>query len=359
MKQRRQAFTLVEAMVALAIGSLVMGAAMLLYKQGVQYFYKTTEHAAFREESLLCLEHIARDLEQLMVSEGQRPDGAYDLVKPFELKGNSYEFTKFDPVTKTDKPTGTKAYEGIKFMRYHSTETGKDNPILVGKYVEYSVKAAGSNPADGKNLFRNDDPKPINKIPLRDIAFVQENTEVTADQIGASPHAVLTVMIVPMGGTWATWQNMTRDTVDKLKADRALVTRTFHLSGYETFYTLMLNEAFRQTVNGNGDPTLGAGLTGVYKAVFDDAKSTLKPAQFQAVLDRFSSGSAASAPVFKEHTVYRMDYATKFDDSTAGTDTGFTSLPVQEGAKPTGSGTAGGSGATGAGGEGGEGGEGG
>lgn len=356
-QQRKKAFTLVEAMVALAVGSLVLGAAALLYKQGVSFFYKTTEHAAFREESLLCMEHIARDLEQLMVSDGQiNGNGEYHLVKPYELTGAATEFTRWDPVTKTNKPTGTQAYDGIKFMRYHSTETdAQGQPLLIGRMIEYSVKPVSGNPLDGKNLYRNGDTRPINKIPLREIAFVRENNKVTADQIGASPHAVLTVMIVPMGGSWVNpggSQNMTQDTVDRLRADKALVTRTFHLAGYETYYTLILNEAFRMQANAAGDPTITLG--GVYKAVLDDAKATLSPAQFTAVQARFQTGSASSAPNFKNVQLFKMEWNTKFEDSTAGQDKFFSNLPVQEGAKPTATGAAGG-GATGGGGEGGEG----
>lgn len=356
--QRKQAFTLVEAMVALAIGSLVLGAATLLYKQGTSFFYKTTEHAAFREESLLCMEHIGRDLEQIMVSDTQiNGNGEWHLVKPYELTGQSREFTRWDPVTKQDKPTGTQAYEGIKFMRYHSTETdAQGQPKLVGRYVEYNVRPVSGNPLDGKNLFRGTETRPINKIPLREIAFVKENAKVTADQIGASPHAVLTVMIVPMGGSFVNpggSQNMTADTVDQLRKDKALVSRTFHMSGYETYYTLILNEAFRMTANANGDPSKAP--TGVYKAVLDDARSTLTPQQFARVQNRFETGGAASAPNFKNVQLFKMEWNTKFDDATAGKDSFFSNLPVQEGAKPTATGALGG-GATGGGGEGGEGG---
>lgn len=357
-QQRKQAFTLVEAMVALAIGSLVLGAAGLLYKQGTAFFYKTTEHAAFREESLLCMEHIARDLEQLMVSDGQiNGNGEYHLVKPYELTGTATEFTRYNPVTKKDEPTGTQAYEGIKFMRYHSTETdAAGQPLLIGRYVEYTVKPVSGNPLDGKNLFRLGENRPINKIPLREIAFVKENAKVTADQIGASPHAVLTVMIVPTGGSYVNpgqSQNMTADTVDKLRADRALVSRTFHLAGYETYYTLILNEAFRMTANAKNDPNKLP--TGVYKAVLDDAKTTLTPQQFASVQTRFATGGASSAPNFKNVQLFKMEWNQKFEDNTAGKDTFFSGLPVQEGAKPTATGALGG-GATGGGGEGGEGG---
>jgi prepilin-type N-terminal cleavage/methylation domain-containing protein len=332
---QRRAFTLVEAMIALAIGSMVMGAAMILYHQGTKSFYKTTEHAAFREESLLCLEQIARDVEQLMVSEGTKPSGKYEMVEPYELTGASYPFMKFDPVTNTQKDTGARAYEGIKFIRYHSTETDATGmPVLVGKMVEYNAKPVNpANPQAGKNLYRNGSTRPLNKIPLRDIAFVTEPIEVTADQIGAASHAVLTVMIVPAGGTWATWQNMSRDTVDRLKREKGLLARTFHLAGYETFYTLLLNESLRITAATGGNP---GSLTGVYKAVYDDAKQSLTPAQFASVESRFQTGSATfKPPLYKQSAIYRMDYRGKFDDATAGSDRFFSSLPVQEGAKPT------------------------
>jgi prepilin-type N-terminal cleavage/methylation domain-containing protein len=348
-RQRKQAFTLVEAMVALAVGSLVLGAAGLLYKNGVKYFYKTTEHAEFREQSLICIETIARDLEQLVVSDGQMPDGTFHMVKPFELTGASHPFTKYNPVTKQEEANGAIAYEGLRFMRYHSTDTsGTGQPTLVGKMIEYTVRPVDGDPAKGKNLYRGDSQRPVNHVPLREIAFVKERPEVTDDQIGASPHSVLTVMIVPMGGSFSVGQNMSQDTVDRLRADRALVSRTFHLSGYETFYTLILNEAFRLAVNAGNNPTQPSGLTGVYKAVYDDARSLLPAARFQAVLNRFQTGSASSSPNFKDVNLYKMDWAAKFDDNTAGTDKFFTNLPVQAGVEPTASGAAGG-GATGGG----------
>jgi len=354
-RQRKQAFTLVEAMVAVAIGSLVLGAAGLLYKQGVKYFYKTTEHAEFREQSLICLETIARDLEQLIVSDQQNPQTSnYQMVEPYILTGTPTPFTRFDPKTKKEVPTGANAYTGIRFWRYESTDTdpATKQPTIIGKMMEYSIKPASSNPKDGYNLFRGDSTRPVNHVPLNQIAFVSESPKVTVDQIGASPHAVLTVMIVPNGGSFGSMgQNMSQDTVDHLRADRALVSRTFHLSGYETYYTLLLNEAFRMQANAGNNPNTGTGLTGVYKAVFDDAKNKLDPRQFANVLNRFQTGSASSAPNFTDISLFKIDWNGKFSDTAAGTDKFFTSLPVQAGVEPTAAGAAGG-GATGGGGEG-------
>jgi len=358
LRTRKQAFTMVEAMVAVAIGALVFGAAMILYNQGNKMFYKTTEHAAFREESMLCLETIARDLEQLIVSDGTKPNGTYYMVQPYELVGTGYDLQQLDPTTGKLTNSGQMAYEGVRFMRYHNTQTNaQGQPVIVGQLVSYTTKPVSSNPADGKNLYRDGDTRPINKMPLQEIAFVQENMQVTADEIGASPHAVLTVMIVPQGNNYSKGMHMTQDTVNHLRADKALVSRTFHLSGYETYYTLMLNEAFRQQVNANQNPGSGTGLTGVYQAVYQDAKSTLSQAQFAAVLARFQAGSAASVPSF--NYLFEMDYNTTFQDATAGQDTYFQNMDKNFTMGPVPSGPLGGGGATGGGGEGGEGGEGG
>ena len=48
----------------------------------------------------------------------------------------------------------------------------------------------------------------------------------------------------------------------------------------------------------------------------------------------------SDVPNFKDISLYKMDWAGKFEDSTAGTDKFFTSLPVQAGVEPTAAGAA-------------------
>src|SRR5207249_3080801 len=116
---------------------------------------------------------------------------------------------KVDPKTGQLVNSGTIAHDGIKFMRYHHTEMNASNlPVLVGEPMTFTTNPA---PGGGKNLFRGTDTRPINKIPLAEVSFIEESPEVTIDQIGASPHAVVSVMVVPAGTDYSKGMRMTQD----------------------------------------------------------------------------------------------------------------------------------------------------
>lgn len=325
MARERKAFTLIEVLVAVSLGAIVIGSSMYLYHQGNKMFYKTTEHSAFREESLLCLETIARDIEQLMVSTEMKPNGKYFLLQPYEPVGNPTSLDKIDPVTKKREPY-TNAFEGIRFWRYHSTLPAGGKPQMVAKRVTYSVQdASPGNPGAGKNLLRNG--KQVNRIPLAYIAFVEEPNKVTSDQIGASKQGVLSVFIVPAGGNAGLSQNMSRDVMEKLREDKALVSRTFHLAAMESFYTVILNEAFRMESANN--PT--KPVQGVYKAVYDDAKQN-NPDAFQRAQKRYKDGGAvAMMTEAKLNQLFKVEANAEFDDATAGTDAVYANAPIEKG----------------------------
>lgn len=328
----RRGTTLIEVLIAVAIGAAVMGGAMYLYHFGNKAFYKTTEHAAFREEALLTLETVARDVEGLMVSTGTKPgSGKYYLLEPYEFIPPVSNLTKTDPVTKQQKPYQD-AYEGIRFWKYHSTEMNGAKPVMVGRKIEYTVKPADpGNPSAGKYLYRNNETRPVNKIPLAYIAFVKEPNEVTFDQIGGSQHGVLSVFIVPTGGNLGTRQNMTRDVIESLKEQKALVSRTFQLTGMESFYTVILNEAFRMASARKQQPTDPDDLTrvnGVYLAVYNDARQN-NAAAFNRARARFTAGGAVAMTRDQElQNLFRIDHNTMFNEADAGRDQAFASAEL-------------------------------
>lgn len=150
----RRAFTMVEALVAVAVGIVVVGAALMLFIHGNRSFTTTTEHASFREEAFLCLERIAKDMTQIVVSSGRKPSGTYHLVEPYEL-GQQYKQTVLDPVTK--KPVEyTTAGRLIRLWIYHHTEIAGGKPVVVGQRVEWETRPVDpSRPDGGVNLYRN------------------------------------------------------------------------------------------------------------------------------------------------------------------------------------------------------------
>lgn len=329
MKQRK-GFTLIETLIAVAVGSVIIGGGMYLYHSGVKSFYRTTEHASLREESLIVMETIARDMEQIMVTPGQMPDGSYHLVKPFILTGAPSTITKFNPITKVDEPYA-KANRGITLWRYHHTETGSDGkPLMVGRKVEYVAEPfSAADPGRGFMLKRNG--APVNHMPLREIAFITEPALVTTDQIGASPNGVVTVFVIPAGDRAALLLK-SRDIIETLMKQRALVSRTFHLQGFESFYTAMLNQAMRIVANKGGDPMNPppGTLTGVYEAVFNDAKGNLVSqgpsgvALFAKVVDRFKTGGAVAYPELEADKIFKVEFEKPYSEAGAFSDGAFT-----------------------------------
>jgi hypothetical protein len=238
----RTGFTLVEGLIAAALGIIICGGGIYIYMQGNKMFQTTTEHSSIREEALLVLEKINKDLDALMVSDEEDPETkSYYLLKPYTLTG---------PVEQkyTDKRTGEQKtyteYTGIQFYVYHHTETTPDEtngfplPMLVGQMIEYRCDPINGDPKKGFNLMRNG--VKVNKQPLSAVFFRKADPIYAKGNIGASPDAVLDVYVMPKGGMWGT---MTPDVMARLVQEGHALMRTFHLVGYESQFTALLSLA--------------------------------------------------------------------------------------------------------------------
>lgn len=299
----RQGLTLVEVLVAVAIGAVVIGGTMMLYFQGNRQFYKTTEHVSFRAEAMLCLEHIAKDLEQLMVSTDKNPGGAWALLEPYKfLYGVTVEVE--DPTTgaKIQVPGG----RGIEFYKFHHIEAGEAleggevMPVMVGQKISYMrTPIDPSDEKKGYNLVRNG--RILNKAPLADFLFKKEPPVVASNQVQGSPHAILTVSVIPAGGMFGhmgtTDATIRQQIIDNLRNQGNLVSRTFHLIGYESMYTAMLYRALqrvsRYTQKNPGGGVAGANLSQLEMALYQDAYSGGAP---EGLLKGITDGLARRAP---------------------------------------------------------------
>jgi hypothetical protein len=207
-----------------------------MYYTGNRAFVTVTEHSSFREEALLLLERIERDLRGLIVSEQTNPKtGLPYMVQPYDL---------FDPRPqqginpRTNLPEVYQIPSGLRFFRYHHTQAmaGGTAPTaqLIGHQLEYKVEPIGDG-ARGVNLLRNG--RRINKGPLSGILFEVADPVYAAKTVGAAPNAILNVTVVPQGGVWG---SMTPDTIRRLRDDGKVVTRSIHLVAYESQFTLLL-----------------------------------------------------------------------------------------------------------------------
>ncbi len=342
MKTRNaRGFTLIEVVVAVAIGSMVIGGGMLMYVQGTKYFYKTTEHSSFRSEALIVLEKVAEDLEQLQVSAEKNPNtGQYYLIQPYELT-SPYTIDELDP--NTNKVEKLAAGKGMRFYRFHhiaqdpapwqgqpGTEAlPKTVPRMVGHKVEYTqTLAVPGDPSKGVNLIRNGEV--VNSQPLFEVIFHKEPMKVAHNQVQGSPHAILTVTVVPLGGTFG---NMDYGTMMRLRKEGSIVSRTFHLVGYESFYTSVLFAGL-QKQKGNGNTY--TGLDDLTAAVIQDAK-TNAPGGLLANIEA-QVGAGSSPPTHYIPTeVFAIEANTKFEDKTAAKDQGWLSVKPTPG-RPAGAG---------------------
>lgn len=248
---RRKGFTLVEALIAGALAIVVLGGGVLLYMQGNKMFQTTTEHSSAREEALLILERINKDLEALMVSDEIDPDtNKYYMLQPYKLIGPQKQAGK-------DKVTGEikefTEYTGIQFYVYHHTQTVNDPtngfplPQLVGQMIEYKLEPINGDTKKGFNLMRNG--VKVNKIALSAVFFRKADPVYAKGNIGAAPDAVMDVYVIPKGGMWGT---MTPDVLSTLTTTGHALMRTYHLVGYESQFTTLLSLA--DSKNRYGEP---------------------------------------------------------------------------------------------------------
>ncbi len=283
----RRAFSLPEVLIALLIATTVLGGTMMMWFQGTRQFYKTSEHASIRAEAMLCLERIAQDLEQLVVSSGKNPEtGRYSLLEPYWFEDET-TVDSTDPAT--GAPVRVPAGKALCFYRFHHVEngpgpegsTGGESPVIVGRKITYQVvPVAAGNPEAGHDLLRNG--VRVNRLPLADVLFHKEPQIVSATMVRGSPHAIVSVSVVPKGGLFGNMgtsdRAIQREILDSLRARGSLVGRTFHLVGYESMYTSMLYQAMEK---GHGAGLLGAILGAITGGgggrSGDDAAATAKP----------------------------------------------------------------------------------
>lgn len=272
----RRGFTIAEALIAAGISSVVLGTGVLMWLNGSKSFTKATQHSSVREQVLLILERFSRDVDGLLVSQETNPrTKKFFMVQPFEL---------LDPV---DTSNGRKTGKGIRFYVYHRTEmvrvtnpydadrreekVEEDNdereepegdvlrlPRIVGRYVEY--RSQPSQDGKGVDLLRNG--QKVNLIPLSDIKFERGDPVHAVKTLGASPNAVLRVVVVPRAGI----EGELGDAIVKKQDDvGTALSRMFHLVGYESQYTALLGIALERFKAGHKmDP--------VELAVMRDAK---------------------------------------------------------------------------------------
>lgn len=121
------------------------------------------------------------------------------------------------------------------------------------------------------------------------------------------------------------------DALERLKAAGNVLTRTFHLSGYESMYTAYLAAGI---VAKNADPNYDLTMaddTGATKAVHDDAYSY--PVDWKAaILDPIQTTAAAggSSNTYKVPSYAIEVEQGQYDESTAGTDAVFANAAVSD-----------------------------
>lgn len=315
----RKAFSLMEVTLAVALGAVVMGSGMYLYLEGNKQFTKVADHNTFRDEGMMVLETINRDLAQICVSQGQWPDGTFYMVEPYRLV-DRYTQNYKDPITGKMMPY-TDAATGIRFFRYHHTEmiprpdgAPGQVPQVVARELEYkTVPIDASDPSKGVNVLRNGEQ--VNTMPLSEVVFQKLPANLAFDQVQGSPHAIVKVVVIPQGGMW---KQMTKDTIDALKQRGATVlNKIYHLSGYESQYSSLLFKALQENT---AHP--GTFSSPVLQAVFQDANAN--GSSDDGMLNTSSAIGQQPAQSFDMPAgVVRMDTSTKWNQADSYKDTFF------------------------------------
>lgn len=326
----RRGFTLVEGLIAVVLGAVIFGGAMSMLSFGNRAFTKTTEHSAFRAEAMLVIEKVGEDLASLVVApEGDNPlqPGTPSLLSPVLFTGNTIPYTKPDPENPGERidvaaEYGVKVTDGITFFRYDHIKMDTSvpdappggMPVIVGRKVVYESRARADG--QGFDLYRNEEK--LNEQPLDQVVFHSELPIVTAHQVKGSPHAIITVKVVPKGGLrgthfGATKEGMAEKILENLRDRGALVEKTFHLVEYESMYTTYLYSALTRIqqhfANNDIDFTsdniagrYGEALdpNGVESAVFQDAyldPVNAAPAELRTRIEKAMKGGGAMVQI--------------------------------------------------------------
>lgn len=256
---RRSAHTLIEVVVAALVASVVLGAGTALYVNGAKGFNTATDHAWMREQVIVPMLRISRDLGTLMVSNQKHPrTGRFHMVDPYELL-NVKDREQVDP--KTGSRRVRRSGSGIRFFVYQRTDMvrvrEKDGerevevetafsefppltpcaryPRVVGRVIEYTTRVALDG---GVDLLRNG--VKVNPEPLAEVRFEKGDPIHARLTLGASPSAVIEVTLVPMNGLSGKLDSRVVEAYDRANGP---MTETFHLVEYESQYTMVLGLA--------------------------------------------------------------------------------------------------------------------
>jgi len=244
------------------------------------------------------------------------PDtGKFMLVQPFSLE-DIYQETLFGPVK--NEVAGRR----ITFFRYHHVEMIDDDqeghkfPQIVAQKIDY--QAVPVDPFDatkGMDLLRNG--KKINYKPLYQVIFQRVPPIVAEEQVQGSPNAFIDVTVVPMG------EKMNVVIYETMKEQGAVLRRMFHLIGYESQYTTILNlalERLQSNALGKSPKTEDDLLDGYMLAVYRDAQEYAPQNLLKNITERIEKGNTLGFKM-PEKTI-RIDPAL-FDDTTGNQDPFF------------------------------------
>ena len=259
----RRGFTLVEALVSTGLATLILGTGMLMWLNGSKGFTRATQHSSIREQALMILERLGRDLDGLIVSQERNPKtDKFFLVQPYQLTdwvdappdkdGKPHRFAqtfRFHVYHRTEMIRVTNPLDPAK--RKEEVESETDNrdepadgsvrlPRIVGRYIEYKVVPSAEK-GGGVDLLRNG--QKINLIALTEVRFERGDPVHARQSLGASPNAVLDITVVPRAGIDGT---LDESIVRKQDDTGTALSRVIHLVGYESQYTALLGLALEK-----------------------------------------------------------------------------------------------------------------
>lgn len=204
----RPAFTLVEMLIAVAIGTVVLATAVEFLRVGNKSVATTSDHAIARMEAMKIHEAIREDLDRLVVD-----DDLMHLAVPVTLK---------------DK--GAK----LEFYALHHREVSKSKGelTLVGRPIVWTSEPA---PGGGRTVLRNGKRFAGTGLgaigPVTDLKFAPLDRK-QACELQISPYHALWVKVYPRGA----WDRRNQ----RLASEANVQARLIHMSHIESQYACML-----------------------------------------------------------------------------------------------------------------------
>ncbi len=212
----RRGFTLVEAMLAVILASIVFGGAIQFYRMGAMSVVKTSDHAQARMEAMKVLEKIREDLDRLVVD-----DDLANLVVPVKL---------------SDKVPGKEQYRKIEFFALHHRDLDKSSKKmrLIARQMTWTSQKLTA-PQTGAVVMRNGEKFAYSGIgsvgPVTDLTFSPLSREEFCE-MQISPYHALWVRVYPRGA----WDAFNKGLASEANAQARLM----HLSHIESQYACML-----------------------------------------------------------------------------------------------------------------------